>query len=103
MLFGKVEDTDVAETDACPVAAETDMSALVEHSRMVPVVDGVRVGAASIRSDIVSLAGLAQIAVKDNFTIQGHGDTVSHHLDFFLVPSPERLVYNTLRRNDTVG
>ena len=102
MLFREVEYTDVAEADARAVAAETDVSLLVEHARVVPVVDGVRVVVAAVRGYVVSLAGFAQIAVQDYFTVESHGDVVSDNLYLFLVPCPERLVHDPLGRNDAV-
>lgn len=102
-LLREVEDADVAEADTRTVTAETDVPALVEHSRMIPVVNGVRIGLTSIRSHIMPLASLAEIPIENDLAVERHGNMVAHDLDLLLVPSPERLVYNTLRRNDTVG
>ena len=57
VLFRQVQDPYIAEFDSGAVSEETHMAFLVEHSRVVPVVSGIRVIAASVRSDIVPLAG----------------------------------------------
>lgn len=67
------------------------------------MIDGVWVGASTIRSHVVSLACLTKVSVKDNFSVNGNLDIVSLDDDFFAAPLTYRFVLEPLGRDDTVG
>ena len=101
LLVGERKDADVAELEAAAVAAEADVSAFVEHSGMVAVVNGVGVGAA-VGGDIVALACFADVAVHNYLSVDCDGDVVTYDLDLLIFPFSEGLVDDPLGRDDTV-
>ena len=65
------------------------MPAFVEESGMVASVDRIGVLVRSVGSDVVSLAGRADVSVEDHLAVHGDGDTVPYGADLsvFQVPS----------------
>ena len=85
------------------MAAERHIAFLVEHARMVPVVNGVRIVVAAVRSHIVTLAGLADVTIHHNFTIDCNLDVVTLDHDLLGTPLTKRLMHNPLGRNHAVN
>ena len=68
------------------MTAEADEAFFVEEAGMALVVNGVGVGLSGFGSHIVALASLADIAIDEDFAIQGDGDVVALGTDFLVVP-----------------
>lgn len=81
---------------------ETDVSRLVEHSGMVPVVNGIGIVFTSVGRYVMSLAGFLDIAIHDDFTIDGNGDVVALYADFLFAPLAQRLVFDALGWDDAI-
>ena len=78
------------------MAAERNVSLLVEHSWVVPMVHCVRILPTAVWSDIMSLAGGADISIYNNLAINGNFDAITFHADLFGAPLAKRLVDNPL-------
>lgn len=100
--FAEVQNADVAELQAGTMTQETDVTGLVEHTGMVLVVDGVGVVVAAIGSYIVALASFLDVAINDNLAINGNSDVVALNTDLLLAPLAQRLVLDTLGRDNTI-
>ena len=77
------------------------MPCLVEHAGMVFVVNSVGVVVAAVWSYVVSLAGLFDVAIDNDFAIDGHGNVVALHADFLFAPFAKWFVLDALGWNDT--
>ena len=84
------------------MTAEGDVTLLVEHSWMVPVIDGVGIVVGTVRCNVMALAGSSDIAVHYDLTVDGDFDAVAFHADFLCAPLAQGLVDNPLGRDDTV-
>ena len=82
---------------------ESNVTGLVEHTGMVAMVNGIGVGVAAIGSYIMSLASFLDVAVYDNLAVNSNGDVVALNADFLLAPLAQRLVLDTLGRDDTIN
>lgn len=85
-LLREVEDADGTKLQAGAVAEEADVTRLVEHARMVLMVNGIGIVLRAVGSHVVSLAGLLDVAIDDDFAIDGNGDVVALHAYFLFAP-----------------
>lgn len=102
LLVGEVQYTHVAELHTCTMTEEADVAGLVEHARMVAVVHGVGILVAAVGSHIVSLASFTYITVHNHFSVDRHGDMVTLYTYLLGAPFAQRLVLDTLGRDDTI-
>ena len=86
-VFAQIKNTDVAETHTCTMTAEANIAILVEKSGVVFVVHGISIVFSSVGSYVVSLASLANVAIGNNFSVHGNGNTVANGTNFLGVPS----------------
>ena len=82
---------------------ETNVAGLVEHTGVVAMVNSVGVVVASVGSYIVALASFLDVAIHNNLAINGNGDVIALNADFLLAPLAQRLVLDTLGRDNTVN
>ena len=66
------------------------------------MVNGIGVVVAAVGSHVVSLAGFLDVAIDDDFAIDGNGDVVALHTDFLFAPLAQRFVLDALGGNDTI-
>ena len=69
------------------MTAEANIAILVEKSGVVFVVHGIRIFLSAVGSHIMSLASLANVAIGNNFSVHGNGNTVANGTNFLGVPS----------------
>ena len=72
------------------MAEEADITRLVEEARVVQVIHRIGVVVAAVGSDIVALAGGADIAVDDNLAVDRNLDAVTLNADLLGVPARAR-------------
>lgn len=86
VLLAEVEYADIAEFYARAMSAEADISFFVEESRVVAVVYGERIHRPAVRSYSIALAGLADIGIDDNLSVDSHRYMVADSLYLFSMP-----------------
>ena len=106
MLFAacaQIQHTQVAELDARTVAQQTEMAFLIEESGMVLAVHGIGILLRAVLRDVVSLAGLADIAVEDHTAVDRDRNAVAHGVYLHRIPRPQIAEHDVfLRRDDAV-
>ena len=92
----------IAVLDTLAVSQEADMALLVEQTWVVAAINSVGVLVATIGSNIVALASLADVAIDDNFTIYDNGDVITLSADFLAVPLAQSAPLDTLCGDDAI-
>ena len=75
---GQLLDSYVSELDSGSVSEQSDVSRGVEESGMVLAVHGIGILLRAVLRDVVSLAGLADIAVEDHTAVDRDRNAVAH-------------------------
>ena len=101
-LVSEVKYTYVTYLKTLSVTAEGDVSLLVEHSGMVPVVNSVRIVIGTVRCHVVTLASCADVAVHYDLAVDSNLDMVTLDTDFFGAPFAKGLVDDPLCRDYTI-
>ena len=73
LFLREVEHADSTQFQAGTMAEEADVARLVEHARVIVVVNRVRIVVASVGSNVVTLAGFLDVAIDDDFAINRYG------------------------------
>lgn len=82
---------------------QTKVTALVEQSRMIPMVDHIVVALLARVAYAMALTGFADVAIENHFSVDRHGDPIAHGADFLHVPVTERREFHSLGGNYTVN
>ena len=74
------------------------MSLLVKEAGMRLMVQGIWIAAATLRRNIVALAGSAEVCTQNLLAIEHNNNAVARHPDFLLAPLTKRPVLHALSR-----
>lgn len=61
---------------------QTKVTALVEQSRMIPMVDHIVVALLARVAYAMALTGFADVAIENHFSVDRHGDPIAHGRGF---------------------
>ena len=101
-LLGQVEHTNGTELQACTMTEEANVTCFVEHTGMVTMVNCIWIIVTSVGSNVMSLTSFLDVAIDDNFSVNGNGDVVALNTNFLFAPFTKRLVLDALCRDDAI-